>query len=382
MQASAAAPTATATAAPSPAPAPAPAAPSPAPAPTATAAATAGGASGGGALTVATDCSGIEAPIVALKQMGVPYRLMWASDISLPAKDSTIANGIVPEQWFDDMSKRDHSTLPKDIGVYICGFPCQPFSKNNSNGQFGFGDGDRGTVFFHCVATIKAVRPRLVVLENVKNILHHDKGNTFKVIKNELSGIQGYKWHHGVLNTMDFGIPQKRVRLFIVGCLDGEPSLPVATHTDPAPLCQFLNDNIPNGTKTLTQHQQGLASNWGAIPNFDTVVRINGSNSFLQGTKPSSKCPTIDSGQFYLPHRKRMMDISEALALQGFPSTFKLNGNKSEQRLLVGNSISVPVLIAIFAVNVSPSAAAPAPSAPAPTGNLNGFVVSDDDDDL
>ena len=310
-----------------------------------------GGDGGGDTLTVATDCSGIEAPIVALQQMEVPYRLVWASDTSQPAKKSTIANGIVPEQWFDDMSKRDHSTLPKNIDVYVCGFPCQPFSKNNSNGQLGFGDGDRGTVFFHCVATIKAVRPQLVVLENVKNILYHDKGDTFKVIKSELSKIQGYQWHHGVLNTTHFGIPQNRERVYIVGCLDRDPSLPVATHAHPSPLPGFLDDNITNDTKPLTPHQQEIASTWGAIPDFDTVVRINGSINFLKGKKPGPICPTLDSNQFYLPHRKRMLHVSEALALQGFPKTFKLLGTKGEQQLLVGNTMSVPVLVAIFTAN-------------------------------
>lgn len=77
-------------------------------------------------ITIGTDCSGIEAPIQALKQLGIPFQHKWSCEIDKFARQSILAN-YQPEILYEDITKRDHSQLP-DVDIYVCGFPCQSFS--------------------------------------------------------------------------------------------------------------------------------------------------------------------------------------------------------------------------------------------------------------
>ena len=123
-------------------------------------------------LRIGTDCSGIEAPIQALRQLGIPHRHVWSSDIDKFCIQS-IKSNYDPERLYGDpngpypdgdITKRDHSTLP-DIDLYVCGFPCQPFSI--AGDRKGFED-KRGNVFWSCLDVIKVKQPKYFILENVK----------------------------------------------------------------------------------------------------------------------------------------------------------------------------------------------------------------------
>ena len=174
---------------------------------------------------IGTDCSGIEAPIAALRQLQIPYQHMWSSDIDKYVIQSIKAN-YEPEILFGDpdgpypdgdITKRDNSILP-DIDLYVAGFPCQPFS--NAGQRKGFND-KRGNVFWSCLDVIKTKRPKYFILENVKALISHQKGHTWRVIWSSLQ-IEGYTTKWKVLNTKDYGIPQNRQRVFIVGKRDGD----------------------------------------------------------------------------------------------------------------------------------------------------------------
>ena len=144
-------------------------------------------------LRVGTDCSGIDAPIHALKLMNVPFQYEFASDLDKAAKASINCNH-QPRMFFDDIMTRDHTRLPK-LDLYCAGFPCQSFSTLGK--RQGFDDTkNRGTVFFHCYETIKNTQPKMFVLENVKGLLSHDKGKTFKTIMDYLSTLSGYFIHY------------------------------------------------------------------------------------------------------------------------------------------------------------------------------------------
>jgi DNA (cytosine-5)-methyltransferase 1 len=164
-------------------------------------------------LKIGTDCSGIEAPIQALKQLKIPYQHIFSSDIDKYVIKSIKANyspqilfgdpdGKYPE---GDITKRNISDVP-DIDLYVCGFPCQPFSQ--AGRRAGFED-KRGTVFFSCLEVIKKKRPKYFILENVRGLLSHDKGNTFKIIMKELNSLKGYQVDWKLLNTKDYGMIQK-----------------------------------------------------------------------------------------------------------------------------------------------------------------------------
>ncbi|MEO6860654.1 MAG: DNA (cytosine-5-)-methyltransferase, partial [Microcoleus sp.] len=100
-----------------------------------------------------------------------------------------------------------------EFDVLVAGFPCQPFSISGK--KLGFED-TRGTLFFEILKIIKIKQPQFIVLENVKHLIYHDKGNTLRVIIASLESL-GYNVNYQILNAKDFGVPQHRERIFIIG---------------------------------------------------------------------------------------------------------------------------------------------------------------------
>lgn len=139
------------------------------------------------------------------------FNVIWANDFDKYAVETYKAN--VSNNIICGDIRELIDTIPNH-DVVIGGFPCQPFS---TLGKLkGFEDKERGTLFFVIKEILKKFDTKVVVLENVKNIMTHDKGKTFKRILNELEEI-GYKCFFNVLNSQDFGIPQRRNRMFLVG---------------------------------------------------------------------------------------------------------------------------------------------------------------------
>ena len=143
------------------------------------------------------------------------YEVVWANDIDKYAVQTYQANYSSPIV-LGDLNKINLDEIPS-ADIVIGGFPCQPFS---SMGELkGFED-TRGTLFFRIVELIqnqieRGHKPKALVLENVRNLKHHDKGKTFKIIKKTLTDL-GYKVYDQVLNSSDYGVPQTRNRTFIV----------------------------------------------------------------------------------------------------------------------------------------------------------------------
>lgn len=143
------------------------------------------------------------------------YEVVWANDIDKYAAQTYQANYSSPI-ILGDLNEINLDEIPS-ADIVIGGFPCQPFS---SMGELkGFED-TRGTLFFRIVELIqnqieRGHKPKALVLENVRNLKHHDKGKTFKVIKKTLTDL-GYKVYDQVLNSSDYGVPQTRNRTFIV----------------------------------------------------------------------------------------------------------------------------------------------------------------------
>jgi DNA (cytosine-5)-methyltransferase 1 len=179
-------------------------------------------------MKVGSDFSGIGSPEVALKNLQIEFEHVFACDVDEYAKKSFLAIH-KPQVFFDDIRNRNHGSV-KRLDMYFAGFPCQAFSIAGK--RKGFED-VRGTLFFDTAEFIRINRPKVFVLENVKGLLNHDGGNTFKTIIDLLSngggtingqmsldmfedGL-GYHLHTCLLNTKDFGLPQNRERIFIIG---------------------------------------------------------------------------------------------------------------------------------------------------------------------
>jgi DNA (cytosine-5)-methyltransferase 1 len=180
-------------------------------------------------MIIGTDFSGIGAPEQALTNLGIKYKTAFACEIDKHARKSYEAIHGRPVDFYNDITKRDHKETEK-VNLYFAGFPCQSFSLAGK--RLGFNE-VRGTLFFNVAEYIKTTRPECFVLENVKGLINHDNGKTFKTIISLLSdnggtvngqisipyfndGL-GYHLYYSVLNSKNYGVPQNRERIFIIG---------------------------------------------------------------------------------------------------------------------------------------------------------------------
>jgi DNA (cytosine-5)-methyltransferase 1 len=298
-------------------------------------------------IRVGTDCSGIEAPIQALIQLKIPFKHIFSSDIDKYCIQSIKAN-YNPEIIFGDkdgpypdgdITKRDINQVP-DIDLYVCGFPCQPFSM--AGGRKGFND-KRGNVFFSCLEVIKEKQPKVFILENVKGLLSHDKGNTFKIVMNELNKLKDYNVDWKVLNTKDYGIPQNTERMFIVGVKNNKDFFYTWPKTKKLKLLSNFIDW--NDTKYFDTKRIKCI-----IPKNSLFIELNFQrNSFLQ-THLICPCLNTGSGLWCVPLH-RYANITEHLMLQGFPKNFKQVVSDTQFKKQIGNSMSINVILEILKLN-------------------------------
>jgi DNA (cytosine-5)-methyltransferase 1 len=137
------------------------------------------------------------------------FSCVFSSDFDKHVQDTYEKN--FDERPFGDITQVDPKTIP-DFDVLTGGFPCQPFSISGK--KRGFED-TRGTLFFDVCRILDEKKPKVVVLENVKHFIHHDKKRTISTVLNSLQDL-GYNISYKILNTKDFGLPQNRERIFIV----------------------------------------------------------------------------------------------------------------------------------------------------------------------
>jgi DNA (cytosine-5)-methyltransferase 1 len=305
-------------------------------------------------LRIGTDCSGIEAPIEALRQLEIPHKHIWSSDIDKFVIRSIKAN-YEPEILFGDpdgpypdgdMTKRDNSILP-DIDLYVAGFPCQPFSAAGK--QKGFSD-KRGNVFWGCLDVIKTKRPKYFILENVRGLLWNDKenkkdkyGRTWNTIWRELQGLEEYGYYVDwkVLNTRDYGIPQNRPRVFMVGKLGGDFLWPVPTEMD------NIRDYVDwEDTDKSQEPPPRIAPH--ISTRYRNAIFIDASFSKAVFPNASKWCSCIlAKSEIWCVPLGRRATLLELQKLQGF-QTFTLATSPFQLKKQIGNSMSVIVVSAII----------------------------------
>lgn len=256
-----------------------------------------------------------------------------------------------------------------DFDICLAGFPCQAFSIAGFREGFADAKG-RGTLFFEVVRIIKEKKPKIVFLENVKNLVNHDNGNTFSVILNELKQL-GYDVKYKVLNAMEYGnVPQNRERIYIVGFLDKE-MCEKFEFPNPQPLTTKLTDVIDFHTKLDDKYYYTPGKYKGDI--YEKLVEAMDDDravyqwrrQYVRKNK-SGVVPTLTANQGTGGHNVclvktdngiRKMTPHECFNTQGFPKSFKLPSNMAESRLYkqAGNSVCVSVIsrIAESIANVS-----------------------------
>ena len=299
-------------------------------------------------LRVGTDCSGLETPIQALKRLKIPIKHAWSSDIE-PNCIKNIKANFKPQLLFGDpngplksgdITKRDNSKLP-DIDLYVCGFPCQPFS--NMGEHRGLKD-TRGSVFFSCLDVIKKKKPKMFVLENVKGLLSNDKGKTWEVVWGEIKKLEkhGYKVDWKVLNTKDYGIPQSRGRVYIVGIKNKPVKWPQkCAMKDIKSFVDYSDKTKCETSKIRLDYVKKMKNN--------TFVSVEYSQ-FGVKQNPKYSCCLLKGSRIWCVPMHRWANCKEIASLQGI--NIKNVVSTSEFKGQIGNSMSVNVLEKLFQCNL------------------------------
>lgn len=247
------------------------------------------------------------------------------------------------ERPFGDINNIEPEEIP-DHDILLAGFPCQPFSIAGKG--LGFAD-TRGTLFFNIEAILKAKQPEAFLLENVKRLTTHDNGRTFSIILEKLNEL-GYTVYYRVFNSLDFGIPQKRERIYIVGfkkALQFTFPKPVGYYR---PLSEILekDEEIPATYYLSTQIKQKRFAALKCVPPIPSIWHENiGGN--ISPLPYSCALRAGGSYNYLVVNGERRLTSREMLRLQGFPDTFVINLPYSQARKVAGNSVSVPVIKAI-----------------------------------
>ena len=166
---------------------------------------------------LATTFSGIGAVEQAFKKMNLNHRIVFAGDICPFVKQSYFANyEILEENWHSDIQNFNALKYKNKVDILVGGSPCQAFSMVGK--RRGFED-TRGTLFYDFARVINECRPKIFIYENVKGLINHDNGNTWQIVQNTFKEL-GYNIYAKILNSKDYGIPQNRERIFVVGFKD------------------------------------------------------------------------------------------------------------------------------------------------------------------
>ena len=161
--------------------------------------------------------SGIGAIEQALKRLNLNSSIIFAGDIDPHVKQSYFANyEIASSNWHSDITQFSAKKYYGEIDLLVGGSPCQAFSMVGK--RLGLED-IRGTLFYDFARIVNETKPKVFIYENVKGLKNHDNGNTWAVVKDVLSGL-GYKLFDTIMNSKDYGIPQNRERIIVVGFLD------------------------------------------------------------------------------------------------------------------------------------------------------------------
>ncbi|MBA7533743.1 IS1595 family transposase ISCco3 [subsurface metagenome] len=168
-------------------------------------------------IRLATVFSGIGAIEHALERMNINYEIIFSCDIDERVKKSFFANyNITEDRWYRDIHGIDGSKYFNQVDLFVGGSPCQSFSMVGK--RKGLRD-DRGLLIFEFARLVNEIKPKIFIYENVKGLVNHDSGKTWKIIKEEFSKLQ-YTYFDNVLNAKNYGLPQNRERLFVVGFKD------------------------------------------------------------------------------------------------------------------------------------------------------------------
>lgn len=285
-------------------------------------------------------------------------KCVFTSEFNYYAQISYELNfGEVP---FGDITKMDLNIVPEH-DVLVAGFPCQPFSISGK--MRGFED-TRGTLIYSVFQIIEKRNPKVILLENVKHLVHHDNGNTLKVIIQHLEEL-GYIISWKVLNASDFGIPQNRERIIIIGSkktkfdfakIESQPKPTLKPFLEKDVEFEYLNEEytllnnykIQESGLIFVGYRNKKIRGAGVRPGTEHLSRVHKQPNRIyssEGIHPA--LPSQESsGRFWIydEGKVRKLTINECYRLMGFPDDFIKIYNTSELYKQIGNSVCIPMI--------------------------------------
>lgn len=293
--------------------------------------------------------SGIGGFHLALSSFGA--EIVFASEWDKDAVNVYVNNfGLVPH---GDITQIDEKTVP-DHDILCAGFPCQAFSISGK--QKGFGD-NRGTLFFDVVRIAKEKKPKILFLENVKNLDVHDNRNTIAVIKNTLDSI-GYDVYSKVLDSAEYGSPQSRKRIYIV-CFRKDMGITNFVFPAPVQKHKYVKDIVclKDIDKYVINRDDIIINKDDSVIDCDKKpIRIGIVNKGGQGERiysPKGKGITLSAygggvgaktGLYRIDGKIRKLSPRECARMQGFPDSFKVADKDSAAYKQFGNAVVVDVI--------------------------------------
>lgn len=220
--------------------------------------------------------------------------------------------------FFEDITKLKIEELP-EFDILCAGFPCQSFSPIGDLRGFAEQKDLKGNMFFEILRILRAKRPEAFFLENVKNIIGHDGGRTFKIIKDLLQN-SGYSFHYHVAQGCDYGIPQLRARTYMVGFRDETTAESNFHFPEKIPL-KFTMDDVFEG-KCNRQIGFAVLTNYA---NKAVGIKYNWENYIVDG-------------------QPRRVTSKEAKKMMGYPNDFKFPVSEAQAIKQLGNTVIVPLI--------------------------------------
>jgi DNA (cytosine-5)-methyltransferase 1 len=253
---------------------------------------------------------------------------------------------------FGDVTTIEPATLP-GFDLLVAGFPCQPFS--SAGGRLGFAD-ERGTLFFDVARILRHARPRHFILENVSGLLGHGSGETFKAIIGVLTRM-GYCVEWQVLDSQDYGVPQSRERIFIVGHLGGIPGRLVF------PMGDNVGRKVDGDEKRSRYGDRVFGGPVDDTPAGELIGLVRSKAPGVHAWASRTICTTLDanygSGPGYGGNRThagrvdngvlrlRKLTPLEAERVMGFPDGWTAGHSNHQRYRQMGNAVVPPVVEAI-----------------------------------
>ena len=287
---------------------------------------------------------------IALESLGA--KCVYSNEWDKFAKEVYYDNfGDIPD---DDITKVDERLIP-DHDILCAGFPCQSFSISGK--QNGFDD-DRGNLFFDIIRIIKHKKTKIIFMENVKNLVSHNNGKTLLTIKNEIQKL-GYSFYYKVLNATDYGIPQKRERIYIV-CFRNDLNIKNFKFPEPVKLMKHLedllldNNQIPNNfyinrddiviKNTKDNQYSNKSIKLGIVNKGGQGERIYSTKGVAITLSAYGGGIFSKTGGYLIDGKCRKLMPRECARIMGYPDSFKIINNKNQAYKQFGNSVVIDVL--------------------------------------